>query len=184
MLEQRFATEFREAATDEPGLVLEDDGTVRVVKAGGARDSVGGLLSVATKHIASAEVLTLNSQPIVVVPGVTGKVLIPFSVAIVYRFGTVDYVSAHGYAVNWEGFPENVSDPISASGASFPTCDTPSTDGLFVANNAGATAPSGMVSNDLSPFVSLGLILFVYTADPASGDGALDVTTTYQVLSV
>lgn len=40
MAEQRFALEFREDATDDPGLVLEDDGSISVVAPGGTRRSL------------------------------------------------------------------------------------------------------------------------------------------------
>lgn len=40
-VERRFETAMREADTDEPGLVLEDDGTVWKVAPGGARTELG-----------------------------------------------------------------------------------------------------------------------------------------------
>jgi hypothetical protein len=40
-VERRFALEFREADRDEPGLVLEDDGTIWLVSPGGSRALLG-----------------------------------------------------------------------------------------------------------------------------------------------
>lgn len=41
-VETRFVTAFREGDTDEPGLILEDDGTVWVVAPGGDRSQLSG----------------------------------------------------------------------------------------------------------------------------------------------
>lgn len=40
-VERRFQTSMREIDTDEPGLVLEDDGTIWQVAPGGARTQIG-----------------------------------------------------------------------------------------------------------------------------------------------
>ncbi len=148
----------------------------------------GGPFLTAKKHITSAQILALNTTPQVIVPAPgAGKILIPQRVMIVYHFGTVDYTSTNGWGVNWQGFPENITDPLSDSSQWFPTVTAQGHNQDVFWSTGGAVSSSGpgnsVSGNDVSAFTNLGLILFSYNANPSAGDGTLDVTTLYQVFT-
>lgn len=120
--------------------------------------------------ITSAQLLQLNTTPIELVPAQgAGKVIIPFTVLLRYRFGTIEYAT-------------NLNITLSPNNS------------LYQVNYNSAIAGSQdrYSSRSIIPTVSLGgsivdnlpLTIGAQIGNPTAGDGELDVYISYYVLTL
>ena len=120
--------------------------------------------------ITSAQLLQLNTTPITLVAAQgAGKVIIPFTVLLRYRFGTIEYAT-------------NLNITLSPNSS------------LYQVNYNGAISGSQdkYSSRSITPTVSLGgsivddlpLTIGAQIGNPTAGDGELDVYVSYYVLTL
>lgn len=176
-VESRFATEFREVPVGEPGLVLEDDGTVKVVLPDGTREVVGGGGSSPVQNVAvpvsSAEILNLTASPktIIAAPG-AGKVVVPIAIFTVVTFVTTMYTLTGGAPpLSWLGYLAEGQYVQQLQGLDSPS----STETLSAPMQGGTPESLGSITNQ--PFVlgSLG-------SDVTDGDGTVVIYVSYVTL--
>ena len=120
--------------------------------------------------ITSAQLLAMNTTPITLVsaPG-AGKVIIPYSVLLRYRFGTTEYLTNTSITLS----PNSSLWQVNYSGAISGTQDKFSSRSI----NPTVTLAGAVVDN-------LPLTIGVQTGNPTAGDGDLDVYVSHYVLTL
>jgi hypothetical protein len=129
-----------------------------------------GGLQFAKVTITSAQLLNMNTTPITLVAAQgAGKVIVPYSVLLRYRFGTIEYQTNFNITLS----PNNSLWQVNYNGA--------------ISGNQDKYS-----SRSINPTVSLGgaivddlpLTVGVQIGNPTAGDGELDVYVSYYVLTL
>lgn len=120
--------------------------------------------------ITSAQLLQLNTTPITIVPAQgAGKVIIPFTVLLRYRFGTIEYATNLNITLspNNSLYQVNYNSAIAGNQDRFSSRSITPTVSL-----------AGSIVDDLP------LTIGAQIGNPTAGDGELDVYVSYYVLTL
>ena len=118
--------------------------------------------------ITSAEILSIFDTPIVIVPAVANKIIVPVSIVVINRFGTVAYSIPGAWNVKLEAV--SVSTFNSYLSASF---DKEVIQSLFFSS---ATTSGSFINEPLKLTFTIG--------NPSLGDGDTDVYVNYYEVTI
>lgn len=135
----------------------------------------GVVQSAAKKSLTAAQIKALNTTPQALVPAQgAGKIIVPISIQGRLTFGTAAYATNTTLNI---GFASG-SDPLFSNTTLLPVTAGAPIQPFF------AIAQSGVTGNDNEYIANAALNLSVPTANPATGDGLLDVYVTYLVVTL
>lgn len=125
------------------------------------------------KTVTSAELLSCNTNPVTIIPGVAGHFIIPISVLFKYNFGTTPYTSSNRFFIDLGGAGSQsrwcVAPGLNAVAANKFTVNGQDVGGSIPDN------PEILPNND---------ILFLNAiSNPTLGDGTLDIQILYRIVS-
>lgn len=124
------------------------------------------VIQYATLTIPSAGVLTLNTAPVMLVPGQAGKVISFVGATLMLDYGTVQYAT-NGVI--------NVIEETSATVLSTNVANT------FLFANADRVTTCKAITTDVLLTPGKGIQLFVQTGNPTAGNSVLRVRVAYRV---
>ncbi|MGV8130848.1 MAG: hypothetical protein ACP5N7_01980 [Candidatus Pacearchaeota archaeon] len=128
--------------------------------------------------LSSADILSLNSTPIVITPAVgTGKIMQVLEVSGRLRFNTTAYSVSNALVVLDAGSGSALFRDGTAIGSGILLPATSTTIGRFTPTSAGNT-PAVAISENAS------LKIQAVTADPTLGDSEMDIYVTYKVVTL
>lgn len=133
----------------------------------------GGTVQTVTVTLTSAQILTLYSSPVQVVPAPgAGQILNPISFTLQYKFGTTAYVVAQ-QDIHFTGPAQNQYANLSA--VNF--LDAPS--------SRVATVPAtGQASADAATYANQPIMVGLTASDATQGDGTVTITVCYTVVAL
>ena len=120
------------------------------------------------KTVTSAQILSCNTNPVTIIPGVAGHCIVPISIWFRFNYVSAPYTAADDFYID---LGQNL--PASR------WCSAPSLNGLaataLFVNGRDGTGTKLLTNND---------ILFLNgTGNPTVGDGTLDIDILYRIVS-
>jgi hypothetical protein len=122
--------------------------------------------------ISNAEILDIFSTPKVIVPAVSGKIIIPNNILIIINYNSSTYSNVGGaWKIKFESADLNIATPISFLGSA--TFDKQSIQTLFYSNFTTS-----------SDFINSPIVLSTTTNNPIGGDSGITVYVTYSEITI
>jgi hypothetical protein len=122
--------------------------------------------------ISNAEILDIFSTPKVIVPAVSGKIIVPNNILIIINYNSSTYSNVGGaWKIKFESENLNIATPISFLGSA--TFDKQSIQTLFYSNFTTS-----------SDFINSPIVLSTTTNNPIGGDSGITVYVTYSEITI
>jgi len=159
-------TDYAEATTF---LIANEDGEIKQASLEGLRSNFGCEIQCASLTIASADVLTLNTTPLTIVPAVAGYAIEVVSASRKLDFNTTPYATNTILQLITSGATSEQAQAKINSSVSNNLCMDKSTPGS-------ATSTQLIANADLQ--------VTVQTGNPTAGDSDIEVFVLYRVINV
>tara|TARA_B100000519_G_C14141048_1_gene389829 strand:+ start:158 stop:688 length:531 start_codon:yes stop_codon:yes gene_type:complete len=125
------------------------------------------------RTVTSAEILSCNTNPVTIIPGVVGHFIVPISVLFKYNFGTTPYTANNRFFIDIGG-----NDPQSR------WCVAPNLNAV-AANKITVNGQdvAGQIPDNPKTLPNNDILFLNATANPTLGDGTLDIDILYRIVS-
>lgn len=125
------------------------------------------------KTVTSAQILSCNTNPVTIIPGVVGHCIIPISVLFKFNYVSAPYTATNDFYID---LGQNV--PASR------WCVAPGLNGLggtTIFTNGGDVG--GLIPDNPKLLPNNDILFLNGTANPTVGDGTLDIQILYRIVS-
>jgi hypothetical protein len=141
----------------------------------GGLAQAGSAVQTTTLTLTSAQILSLYTLPVQVVPAPgAGQIINPIAFTLQYKFGTVAYTVPPQGIQFISGTPSH-DEYVGVSTANL--LDAPS-------SRVTTATASGQVGGDPAVYANQPLLVALSNSDPTGGDGTLTITVTYTVVAL
>lgn len=124
------------------------------------------------KTVTSAQILSCNTNPVTIIPGIVGHYIVPISVLFKFNFVSAAYVGANDYYID-----------LGANSAGSRWCIAPAINGVLGTQAYVNGSFSGLITNNPKVALNSDILFTNATANPTVGDGTLDIQILYRIVS-
>jgi len=124
------------------------------------------------KTVTSAQILSCNTNPVTIIPGIVGHYIVPISILFQYNHVSASYVGVNDYYID-----------LGANLSSSRWCIAPAINGVGNTQAYVNGSFSGLIVNNPKIGLNSDILFTNGTANPTVGDGTLDIQILYRIVS-